>query len=255
MCEGHNGLREWRPESTLLFPRTSHLAPRPSLMLLRTVIAVGLVAIAADSGCAQDPGHYAAYSALTLTPQGAFAPLAPTFRPEYALRYGRMEWQGFVVNNFAVALRFPGATRSASLTAGILTCHACSPGITVGGDLDMPLASRGRESARFQIELRNALGIALSTGEEDRRAMSASVSVPFSLSAGTELRLTPFFIPGIGFGRLSVADRSEAGIRLMIGLGLALQNAPRTLGATIGMQKILIQDGNAVFGLNVMIRR
>lgn len=223
-------------------------------MLRGSLIAVVLDALIAVSAGAQDPGHFAAYAALVLTPQGAFAPLPPVSASaaRYSLRYGRVKMGDGARNNLAFAARVTGAGRSGSLTAGLLTCNGCWPGVTLGGELDLPLASGEIGSARYSAEVRNAFGFAFSTGERDSRALSASVSVPLSFAAGTGLRIAPFISPGLGYGRLSIARRSESGVRLMAGLGLAIQNVHRSLDATIGMHKVFIAEGDMTFGLAVM---
>lgn len=225
-------------------------------MLRRTLVAVALVATTAAAADAQDVADYAAYFALLVTPQGAFAPLAPASGSGagLGLRYGRIESGGDALNNFAVTARFAGGPGVGSMTAGILTCGGCDQTISLGAEFDVPLVQGGDETARFGIGLRPAVGFAFTTGSGEGTAMSASIGAPLSLSAGTSFRVTPFVVPGFGFGRMSGGGASESGLRPMIGFGVGLENATRTLGGTIGMQKTILRGGDEVLGLNVVVK-
>ena len=224
-------------------------------MLRRSLIAIALVATTVAPARAQDLADYVAYTALLFSPQGAFSPL-PTFvgsRSGLGIRYGSIGSGDDAIDSFGGSGRFGSGLQTLSLTAGVLTCEGCDAIVSVGGEMDVMLARGGEESARFAVGLRPAIGFAFFTGEGTGRAMAASLGAPISLTAGTTVRVTPFLVPGIGFGRLSGNDASDSGIRPMFGFGLAAQHATGAFGVSFGLQKVMIHNGDSVLGVTVLI--
>jgi hypothetical protein len=82
--------------------------------------------------------------------------------------------------------------------------------------------------------------------------LSITGGLPVALVAGgPTLKIAPFLTPGFGWGRASGGGNSNSGSRLMLGGGLAIQSTTSSLGANFGFQKVFIQNGETMFGINV----
>ena len=79
--------------------------------------------------------------------------------------------------------------------------------------------------------------------------MSAGAPVALVLKSG-DMTWAPFVTPGFGWGRLSAQGTSESGTRFMMGAGLGVSHR-NGWGASVGMQKVFIDQGKTVFGLNL----
>ena len=192
-------------------------------------------------------------------------------------------------------LDFPLGRANLGITAGVtdFSCESFSDfGITI--DLDcksawmggLTLATRvmsrgiGDAGSRFDIGLDGTAGYA--TGDildlrfddgvtQEQFSLAAkgttlTVGVPVSVTAksGT-FNFIPFIIPRFGWGNADMElidelnpglseEVSESGVRFMLGGGLALVFG-NGLGASVGFQKIFIEDGDTTIGFGLSWNR
>lgn len=207
---------------------------------------------------AQSEADYWAYVALTLTPTGAFAPLATAARVgtratgAVSLRYGQISEDDNPLHNIGITADFNAGNGRVGITAGTRACEGCQTLIMVGVDWTTPLVQRSMADGRFGMGLTTAIGAGIPTwSEADAVLLSASLGVPLSVVAGTTdgLRVVPFVTPGLGLGMVT-GEASETGVRFMLGAGVGLIT-PAGLGVTVGFQKVFIDEGPTVVGLSV----
>jgi hypothetical protein len=210
---------------------------------------------------AQSEGDAAAYFALTLTPTGAFAPVARAAWLEQAagsalsLRYGRVSYgEGDNIHNVGISGDFGAGRGRVGVTAGAVTCSACDAVLMFGADWTTPLVRRGSTDGTFGVGFALAAGAGIPTAEgADGLALSGSVGLPLIIIAGNPdgLRAIPYVTPAIGFGTLT-GDGGASGVRPMLGAGVGIV-AANGIGVSAGVQKVFIDGGEAVLGLSLTI--
>ena len=209
---------------------------------------------------AQSSSDLAAWEALVVTPIGAFAPQPFGSGTSLAVRYGRMSKGGATTSNFGAGVRLGPL----GINAGI-TKPDCLSGETCGVymaavDLNLPIISTAMGSGTLKIGLDPAAGYAKPRDSNiDANFMSAAVSLPFELSfpLGSSATLTPYLVPGFGYGRVSGSastesvSSTESGTRTMFGGGLAIGTSMFQISA--GFQKVFLTDAPTVIGVNLSI--
>ena len=210
---------------------------------------------------AQSDGDAAAYFALTLTPPGAFAPLATVGRlgeptsSTLSLRYGRLSYDGDdAIHSVGVGGDFRAGSGVLGVTGGAVVCSGCDALIMIGVDWTTPLVRRTAADGAYGIGLTTAAGAALPTSDEsDGFLLSGSIGVPFSMVAGKPdgLRVIPFITPAIGVGSV-VTDDGATGLRPILGGGIGIV-AANGFGVSAGVQKVFIEGGEAVLGITLTL--
>jgi hypothetical protein len=212
---------------------------------------------------AQSEGDVAAYLALTVTPTGAFAPVARAAWLEEAggnalsLRYGRLSYEADeTIHNLGISGDFGAGRARVGLTAGAVTCSACDAVLMFGADVTTPLVRRVSSDATFGVGFAAAAGAGIPTAEgADGVALSGSLGLPLILIAGAPngLRAIPYITPAVGFGTLT-GEGGASGVRPMLagGIGVVAANG---IGVSAGVQKVFIDGGEAVLGLSLTFGR
>ncbi|HEX4681372.1 MAG TPA: hypothetical protein VH277_01615 [Gemmatimonadaceae bacterium] len=220
-----------------------------------------------------DVQNAAAYAALLLTPPAAVAPVAtstildePQHGVVFAIRYGFVPTNGASgFNNLAATAVLPmGTGATVSLTGGttIPNCGVnvagCSAGLMLGAGGDMRIAALGTAPAtRIIVSVNGELGYGKPRDVD--HLYSGSVGLPISLIFNGDpsqgMRIVPFVTPAFGFGQEQVnsATSSESGQRFIIGGGVALTNATSSIGASLGFQHVVIDNGKTQVGVSITL--
>jgi hypothetical protein len=230
---------------------------RPAFLLLPVLSAVLL----GRPASAQSEGDAAAYFALTLTPTGAFAPVARAAwlggpaGNALSFRYGRLSYGSDEnIHNVGVSGDFSAGRSRLGITAGAATCSACDAIIMFGADWTTPLVRRTSSGGTFGVGLTTTAGLGVPTAEgADGVALSGSLGLPVSIVAGQAggLRAIPYITPAIGLGGFT-GEGGTAGVRPMLGAGVGIV-AANGIGLSAGVQKVFIDDGAAVVGLSLTV--
>jgi hypothetical protein len=237
-------------------------------------IALSSLATIAFAGVAgaQGPslGAVAGYAALVSTPVGAMSPLITNAMLgrtggsyDIAGRYGHLSGDqgagGF--NSFGASASMPYSGFTLGATLGYLS-PSCPSGSSCDGNMMLGLNAEtrltsapmgeGKDASMMNIGVRGDFGWANPT---DATALALSAQAPITLVAKTGgMTIAPFLSPGFGWGRLSASASgvtvSESGARFMFGGGIGLLDQTAGWGVSLGMQKVFIDQGKTVFGLN-----
>ena len=224
--------------------------------------SVSTLGIAASTAQAQSVGDLVGYVALSSTPVGAMTPTVSSAMLgrvakgyEMAGRYGHLS-DGF--NTFGVSASMPVSGFTLGATLGYLS-PSCPTGATCDGNMmlglngetrlgEMPISDSKKNPNKITLGLRSDFGWA---NPEETTALSLSAGVPVTLVARSgNMTFAPFITPGFGWGRLSADGASESGSRFHLGAGIGMLNA-NGWGVSVGMQKVFIEEGKSVFGLNI----
>jgi hypothetical protein len=228
----------------------------------RTLLAPILLGLLAAPLPAQSTGDATAYAALVSTPVGTLPPLlsAPMLNrampsPDIAIRYGHISFTNGSSNAFDARLGIPaGPSVVFGVNAGYQT-YSCDTGecnghfiggANVEGRLTtIPLGSYA-DAARITIGLNGEAGIGHRSGTT---AGSLTGGLPFALVSGPPtIRIAPFLTPGIGWGRESDGV-SHSGTRFLLAGGVMFQSTTNGIGATVGFQKVFIDNGDTMLGV------
>lgn len=225
------------------------------------LVASGVVARAL---AAQTLSDRAAWNAMMLSPVGALAPLVrdplddDTRQPNMWVRYGRWRYNSddAIHNNVGVsvfhAIPSPLPSTELSLTAAYvsLSCSACPPWISGGVGVSSTLWQNGEIDELFStLGVRTEVGGAHYRGTSQTEAASvatavvAGVGVPLIL----DWHLSATVSPGIGSGKVALADGIHRGSRGTLGAAMALIHKSG-LAINVGVQKIMIAGGPAEMG-------
>jgi hypothetical protein len=211
---------------------------------------------------AQSTGDQTAYAVLLATPPGALPPVlssAMLYRglpaPQVGIRYGHTSFTGSSSNAFAGDLSFAaGAKTVIGVTAGYQTysCTGCDGHFIASGRAEGRLTSTslgtGSDASLLTVGLNGEMGFGKPSGST---LLSLTGGLPLALVSGSALKVAPFLTPGFGWARASGNGNSISGSRFMLGGGVALQSTTSPLGANFGFQKVFIQNGETMFGVNV----
>ena len=234
---------------------------RITKMLLRAMLASGVVACAL---VAQSESDRAAWNAMMLSPVGALAPLArdpiddDTRQANAWLRYGRWRYDvdDAIHNTVGVTVSrpipFPLASTELSLTGAYvsLSCSMCPSWISGGVSVSSTLVQRGEIDGTFtSLGVRSDVGGAHYRGSSQTDAGSFATAVVAELGVPLILNwhLSVTISPGIGTGRIALADGIHSGTRRTLGAALALIHASG-LALNVGMQKVMIAGGPTEVG-------
>lgn len=157
--------------------------------------------------------------------------------------------EGGSVDGFAGVGRFGTARRAGSITTGVLTCGGCDAVLSPGGEFDVLLAQafhdRSAASGRFRSLAR-------------RRRWDSADGVP----RRSAQRLSGHRGAGHALRRTRIRLRTHQqqwcrGVRRATHdwFRLALQNAPGTIVGSLGLQKVMIAQGESVLGLTLLMGR
>ena len=225
----------------------------------------GLVLLASFGSAlsAQTEGDVAAYFALVGTPPGGLPPVLsnamldrPMTSMDLGARYGHISTAGTSFNNFAATLGMPAGTKAKiGVTAGVeaLDCNGCKSHFIAGANAEGRLTSvmlgAGSDAAQLTVGLNGEFGF----GKPERTTLvTLTGGLPIALVAGgPTLKIAPFITPGIGWGRSRDNTGSSNGSRFMLGGGVALHSTTSPVGANFGFQRVFINGGDTLFGINV----
>jgi len=225
-------------------------------MLVSGVVACGLAA--------QSDSDRAAWNAMMLSPMGALAPVARDPIDDDArqanvwIRYGRWRYDvdDAIHNNVGVTvfrpIPFPLGSGELSLTGAYvsLSCSMCPSWISGGASLSSTLWQQGEIDEPW-----SSLGVRADIGGAHYRGSSQTDAGSFAAAAVAGLgvplilnwHLSATMSPGIGAGRIALADGIHSGTRRTLGAALALIHASG-LALNVGIQKIMIAGGPTQVG-------
>lgn len=238
------------------------MRPLPLLM----VVALRLLFIAAPAS-AQTIDEFAAWGALVRSPIGGVLS-APgeahdASAPRRAVTLNRGTWSFGAgddeTTNLGATMEFP-AGRFAVVLHGMVTsvrnCSDCGGNVLGGGLLYRLNSIRlgGAEGARLDIAINPAANFG-SFADGDASAVTAAVSVPFSLSVPIgPVTLRPFLTPGYGYGRVTAASESYGATRALFGYGLALASRSGRLQAHVGTMEVRLEEAPTVTAMGLTLR-
>lgn len=248
---------------------TSAKVAARAAMLRQLPTAIALAFAVASTARAQVTADVRAAVALRATHIGALVPLmtpAMVSRrlngAQLGLRYGLLDEGGVRTQAIAAAVTFlAGLESSVTLNAGVRDgdCGPCAPALMLGAGADMRIFERGAATGpQLSAAVAGDLGYAqLKPGDES--AVAFSVGVPVSLSFATGgregLHVVPFVTPGFGAGKTSdpclFPGCPQSGTRFLIGGGIGVWNPLSNLSASIGINQVVIEEAQPVFGVNV----
>ena len=234
---------------------------RITKMIAGALLASGVVACVV---AAQSDSDRAAWNAMMLSPVGALAPLArdplddDTRQADVWIRYGRWRYDvdDAIHNTVGVTVSrpipFPLASTELSLTGAYvsLSCSMCPSWISGGASLSSTLVQQGEIDDHFtSLGVRADVGGAHYRGSSQTDAGSFTTAVVAGLGVPLILNwhLSATMSPGIGTGRIALADGIHSGTRRTLGAALALIHASG-LALNVGMQKIMIAGGPTEVG-------
>ena len=244
---------------------------RKFAIVLTSLSSLGFAA----SALAQGPsaGDLAAYAALSVTPVGAMTPIVTSsmlgrVQQGYAIagQYGHISDNGTSANMFGANVSMPLAGVSVGGTFGFISPSSNTGlksnmmlGLNAESNLGAWALTDGKNANLFTLGLRGDFGWAnpddgLGTNTT-ATALSFAANAPVALVLKNgDLTWAPFVTPGLGWGRISESGASESGTRFLMGAGLGVSHR-NGWGVSLGMQKVFIDQGKSVFGLNVSYGR
>ena len=234
---------------------------RKFAIVLTSLAALGVAASAAQ---AQGPsvGDIAGYVALSGTPVGAMTPVVTSamlgrIAKGYSItgQYGHVSDNALGFNSFGATVSMPvsGFTLGGSLGFFSPSAQGAKSNMMLGLNAETNLGAwaltDGKNANLFTLGARGDFGWA---NPENLGLLSFSAGVPVALVVKSgSMTWAPFVTPGLGWGRVSpTGASSESGTRFMTGAGLGMSHA-NGWGVSLGMQKVFIDQGKTVFGLNV----
>jgi hypothetical protein len=243
---------------------------RKFAIVLTSLTSLGVAA----SAQAQGPslGDAAAYVALSATPVGAMTPIVTSamlgrIPKGYSVsgQYGHLSDNTAGFNSFGASISMPVSGFSLGGSLGMLSPSAqgSKSNLMLGANAETNLGAwalgDGKDANLFTVSARGDFGWANpddGTGTNNSiTALSFSAGVPVALVLKSgDMTFAPFVTPGLGWGRLSANGASESGNRFMMGAGLGVSNR-NGWGVSVGMQKVFIDQGKTVFGLNLSYGR
>lgn len=239
---------------------------RKFAIVLTSLTSLGVAASAQAQG--PSVGDLAGYVALSATPVGAMTPVVSSamlgrIAKGYSVtgQYGHLSDNGAGFNSFGASVSMPLSGFSLGGSLGFMSPSAqgSKSNLMLGANAETNLGawalSEGKNANLFTMSLRGDLGWANpddGTGTNNSiTALSLSAGAPFALVLKNgDMTWAPFVTPGLGWGRLSANGTSESGTRFMMGAGLGVTHR-NGWGVSVGMQKVFIDQGKTVFGLNL----
>ncbi|HEY2854492.1 MAG TPA: hypothetical protein VGJ18_16670 [Gemmatimonadaceae bacterium] len=241
---------------------------RKFAIVLTSLTSLGVAASAQAQG--PSVGDAAAYVALSTTPVGAMTPIVTAamlgrIPKGYSIsgQYGHLSDNTAGFNSFGASVSMPVSGFSLGGSLGMVSPSAqgFKSNLMLGANAETNLGAwaigDGKDANLFTMSVRGDLGWANpdNGGGNSITALSVSAGVPVALVLKSgDMTFAPFVTPGFGWGRLSATGASESGNRFMMGAGLGVSNR-NGWGVSVGMQKVFIDQGKNVFGLNVSYGR
>ena len=241
---------------------------RKFAIVLTSLTSLGVVA-SAQAQQGPSVGDVAAYAALSSTPVGAMTPIVTSamlgrIAKGYSVagQYGHLSDNGAGFNAFGATVSMPvsGVSLGGSLgfwspSGGTNDKSNLMLGLNAETNLGAWAMGDGKDANLFTMSVRSDFGWANpddGTGSGNSiTALSLSAGVPVALVLKTgDMTFAPFVTPGLGWGRLSATGASESGSRFMLGAGIGMAHR-NGWGVSVGMQKVFIDQGKSVFGLNL----
>jgi hypothetical protein len=235
---------------------------RKFAIVLTSVASIG---IAASAQAQVSAGDAAAAAALMFSPVGAMTPVVTSamlgrIAKGYSItgQYGHLSDNGAGFNSFGAAISMPVSGFSLGGSFGFLSPSGTGTksnmmlGLNAESNLGAWALGDGKNANLFTMSARGDFGWANpDNGGNSVTALSLSAGVPVALVLKSgDMTFAPYVTPGFGWGRLSATGASESGTRFMMGAGLGLSHR-NGWGVSAGMQKVFIDQGKSVFGLNV----
>ena len=241
---------------------------RKFAIVLTSLTSLGVAASAQAQG--PSVGDVAAYVALSTTPVGAMTPIVTSamlgrIAKGYTItgQYGHLSDDVAGFNSFGAAISMPVSGISLGGSFGFLSPSAQGSksnmmlGLNAESNLGAWALGAGKDANLFTMSVRGDFGWANpddgNGGNVTSLALSAGAPFALVLKNG-DMTFAPFVTPGFGWGRLSAQGASESGTRFMMGAGLGIAHR-NGWGVSAGMQKVFIDQGKTVFGLNVSYGR
>ena len=239
---------------------------RKFAIVLTSLTSLG---VAASAQAQTSLGDAAAYLALSTTPVGAMTPVVTSamlgrIAKGYTVtgQYGHLSGDnGAGFNSFGASVSMPVSGFSLGGSLGFMSPsgQGSKSNLMLGANAETNLGAwalgEGKNSNLFTLSARGDFGWANpddGTGTDNSiTALSMSASTPFALVIKNgDMTWAPFVTPGFGWGRLSATGASESGTRFMMGAGLGMTHR-NGWGVSVGMQKVFIDQGKTVLGLNL----
>jgi hypothetical protein len=239
---------------------------RKFAIVLTSLTSLGVAASAQAQG--PSVGDIAGYVALSTTPVGAMTPVVSSamlgrIAKGYSVtgQYGHVSDDALGFNSFGASISMPLSGISLGGSLGFISPSAdgSKSNLMLGANAETNLGAwalgAGKNANLFTLSARGDLGWANpddGTGTDNSiTALSFSAGAPLALVLKNgDMTWAPFVTPGLGWGRLSANGASESGTRFMMGAGLGMTHR-NGWGVSVGMQKVFIENGKTVFGLNL----
>lgn len=239
---------------------------RKFAIVLTSLTSLGVAASAQAQGPSVNDA--AAYLALSVTPVGAMTPVVSSamlgrIAKGYSVtgQYGHLSDDAAGFNSFGASISMPLSGFSLGGSLGFMSPSAdgSKSNLMLGANAETNLGAwalgQGKNANLFTLSARGDLGWANpddGTGTDNSiTALSFSAGAPLALVLKNgDMTWAPFVTPGFGWGRLSANGASESGTRFMMGAGLGMTHR-NGWGVSVGMQKVFIENGKTVLGLNL----
>ena len=240
---------------------------RKFAIVLTSLTSLGVAASAQAQG--PSVSDIAGYVALSATPVGAMTPVVTSAMLgriakgyTFSGQYGHLSGDnGSGFNSFGASVSMPVSGFSLGGSLGMVSPSAqgSKSNLMLGANAETNLGAwalgQGKNANLVTVSARGDFGWANpddGTGTNNSiTAMSLSAGAPVALVLKNgDMTWAPFVTPGLGWGRLSAQGTSESGTRFMFGAGLGMTHR-NGWGVSAGMQKVFIDQGKMVFGLNV----
>jgi hypothetical protein len=232
---------------------------RKFAIVLTSVASLGIAASAQAQGTVVTTDQ-AGYIALAGTPVVTSAMLGRIAQGySFAGQYGHLSDDIGGFNSFGASVSMPVAGLSLGGSLGMFSPSATGSksnymvGLNAESNLGAWAIGEGKNANLFTMGARADFGWA---NPQDLGLLSLSAGVPLTLVLKNgDMTFAPFVTPGFGWGRISpTGAASESGTRFMTGAGLGISNR-NGWGVSVGMQKVYIDQGKTVFGLNLSYGR
>ena len=232
---------------------------RKFAIVLTSLASLGVAAQAQQGPSVND---LAGYVALSGTPVGAMTPVVTSamfgrIPKGYSIigQYGHLSDNVLGFNSFGVTASMPFSGVSLGGSLGFMSPSAQGAksnmmlGLNAETNLGAWALTDGKDANLFTMSVRGDFGWA---NPQDLGLLSFSAGVPVALVLKSgDMTFAPFVTPGFGWGRVSpTGGTSESGTRFMTGAGIGFSHR-NGWGASLGMQKVFIDQGKTVIGLNL----
>jgi len=232
---------------------------RKFAIVLTSLASLGVAAQAQQGPSVND---VAGYVALSGTPVGAMTPVVTSamlgrIPKGYSIsgQYGHVSDNVAGFNSFGASISMPVSGVSLGGSLGFFSPSAQGSksnmmlGLNAETNLGAWALTDGKDANLFTMSVRGDMGWA---NPQDLGLLSFSAGVPVALVLKSgDMTFAPFVTPGLGWGRISpTGGTSESGTRFMTGAGLGVSHR-NGWGVSLGMQKVFIDQGKTVIGLNL----